>query len=222
MTQIDRNNTRGWPKTKQQDDLCHALVVQGLSKADAGRTVGYARSTIDHKLSTIVKKLAPYIAHLNEAKREVIERNFDVTVDVVIDELKAMGFVNPKDYIRVVEYREVPMVIGKPPNELTDEQAKAVAGWDRLKVIIDGGYAFDYQYQFHDKRSALADMGKHLGMYNEKIILEQRITKTYRVDLSQVPDEILERWMEELRGHGGQVPDKGPGATIDHDTGAVT
>ena len=219
MTEIDRNNSRGWPKTKQQDDLCHAIVVQGLSQADAGRTVGYAASTIDHKLSTIVKKLAPYIDHLRSAKQQVIERNFEVTVDRVFEELSAMGLANPKDYLRVVEYRGVGMVIGKSPMKLTDDQARAVEGWNRVKVVTDGGYDFDYQYRFYDRRQALRDMGQHLGMYNEKIILEQRITKTYRVDLSQVPDEILEHWMQELRGHGGQVPDKGTGTVIDHDTG---
>lgn len=220
MAEVYKPNTRGWPATQQQDELCQAIVIQGLSRADAGRKVGYAASTIHKKLSAIVKKLTPYLEHLRVAKQEVIQRNFDVTVDTVVDELAAMGFANPKNYIKVVSYRGVPMVIGRPLNELSDEQAKSIASWDRVKVIIDEGYCFDYRYQFYDKRASLRDMGQHLGMYNEKLILEQRITKTYKVDLSEVPDELLEEWMEKLRSAGGQLPDKAKGMTIDNDTGA--
>ena len=222
MAEIDRHNGRGWPKTKQQDLLCQAIVVDGLSPVDAGRKAGYSETTVRKKIPSLVKQLAPYIAHLREAKAEVIQRNFDITVDSVIDELASMGFINPKDYIKVVERHGKPMVIGKPPHELTDDQAKAVASWDRQKVVIDGGYDFDYRYTFHDKRQSLRDMGQHLGMFNEKLILEQRITKTYKVDLSQVPDEILEKWMDELQSHAGQLPDQTGPATIDNETGAVS
>ncbi len=199
-----------------------ALVIDGLSPVDAGRRAGYAETTVRKKIPTLVKQLAPYIAHLRDAKSDVIQRNFDVTVDAVVEELAAMGFVNPKDYLRVVRYRDVDMVIGKSPLDLTDEQARAVANWDRVKVIVDGGYAFDYQYTYYDKRQSLRDMGQHLGMFNEKLILEQRITKTYRVDLSQVPDQILEKWMGELKTHAAQLPDQGKPATIENETGAVT
>jgi phage terminase small subunit len=222
MIEIDRHNGRGWPKTRQQDALCLAIVIEGLSLVEAGRKAGYSETTVRKKIPTLAKQLAPYIAHLREAKAEVIQRNFDVTVDRVVDELAAMGFVNPKDYIRVVRYRDVDMVIGKSPLDLTDDQAKAVANWDRVKVIVDGGYDFDYQYSFHDKRQSLRDMGQHLGMFNEKLILEQRITKTYRVDLSQVPDDILEQWMGDLKKHAAQLPDQSKPATIDNQTGAVT
>jgi len=222
MTEIDRHNGRGWPKTKQQDLLCQALVVDGLSTLDAGRKAGYSETTVKKKIPTLVKQLAPYIAHLREAKAEVIQRNFDVTVDAVVEELAAMGFINPKHYIRVVQYRGAEMVIGKSPLDLTDDQARAVASWDRVKVVVDGGYDFDYQYSFHDKRQSLRDIGQHLGMFNEKLILEQRITKTYRVDLSQVPDAILEKWMGELKTHAAQLPDKGASSTIDNETGAVS
>jgi len=222
MTEIDRHNGRGWPKTKQQDLLCQALVVDGLSTLDAGRKAGYSETTVKKKIPTLVKQLAPYIAHLREAKAEVIQRNFDVTVDAVVEELAAMGFINPKHYIRVVQYRGAEMVIGKSPLDLTDDQARAGASWDRVKVVVDGGYDFDYQYSFHDKRQSLRDIGQHLGMFNEKLILEQRITKTYRVDLSQVPDAILEKWMGELKTHAAQLPDKGASSTIDNETGAVS
>lgn len=222
MAEVYKNNKRGWPRTKQQDELCQAMVIEGLSRADAGRKAGYAASTVHKKLHLIVKNLQPYIEYLRDAKAEVIQKNFEITVDRVVDELATIGFINPKDYIRVVTYRDVPMVIGKPVNELTDDQARAIVSWKREKVIIDSGYCFDYQYQFYDKRQSLRDMGAHLGMFNEKLILEQRITKIHKVDLSQVPDEILEHWMAELKKHSAVVEDQSGSAVIDHDTGAVT
>lgn len=222
MGEVYKQNKKGWPSTRQQDDLCHAIVVEGLSLADAGRKVGYADSTVKKLLSKIVKRLTPYIEHLRIAKQEVIQRNFDVTVDTVVEELAAMGFVNPKDYICVVQCNGVDMIIGKPPNELTDEQAKAVSSWTRVRIDIEEKPVFDYQYKFHDKRASLRDMGQHLGMYNEKLILEQRITKTYKIDLSGVPDAVLEKWMSELKSHAVQPSDHSGSATIDHDTGNVS
>lgn len=222
MGEVYKQNKKGWPSTRQQDDLCHAIVVEGLSLADAGRKVGYADSTVKKLLSKIVKRLTPYIEHLRIAKQEVIQRNFDVTVDTVVEELAAMGFVNPKNYICVAESKDGSIIIGKPPNELTDEQAKAVSGWTRVKVDTEDGHVFDYQYKFHDKRASLRDMGQHLGMYNEKLILEQRITKTYKIDLSGVPDAVLEKWMSELKSHAVQPSDHSGAATIDHDTGTVS
>ncbi len=223
MVEFQREKKNGWPKTKQQDDLCHAIVVEGLNLAEAGRKVGYAASTVKKKLSGIAKRLAPYIEYLGVAKRDVIQRNFDVTVDTVVEELATMGFVNPKDYICVVQCNGVDMIIGKPPTELTDEQAKAVSGWARVRIDTDEkSHVYDYQYKFHDKRASLRDMGQHLGMYNEKLILEQRITKTYKIDLSGVPDEVLEKWMAELKIHATQPSDRSDSATIDHDTGKVS
>lgn len=222
ISDIEPRNTRGWPKTKQQYDLCQGIVVEGLSQADAGRAAGYAKMTVDKKLSTIVKGLEPYLAHLQESKREVIEKNWEVTVDRVVDELASIGFVNPKDYIRIVTYRDIPMAIGKPIHELTDRQALAISSWERHLIATDEGPAFDYRYTFYGKPAALADMGKHLGMFNEKLILEQRITKVQKVDLTQVPDEILEEWMMKLKEHAAVLPDHSGPVTIDNETGQIT
>ncbi len=224
MAEIQRENKTGWPKTKQQDDLCHALVVEGLSLADAGRKVGYAASTVKKKLSTIVKRLTPYIEHLRVAKQEVIQRKFDVTVETVVGELAAMGFVNLKDYVTVVKVDGLNTCIGRPFDELTYEQAKPISGWDRVKIDADGGPVYDYTYHFKwpDKRQSLRDMGQHLGAFTERLILEQRLTKTYRVDLSNVPDVVLEKWMSELSEHAAQPSDRPAPATIDNDTGTVS
>ena len=38
-------------------------------------------------------------------------------------------------------------------------------------------------------------------MFDPRLIFEARTAKTPKVDLSKVPDEVLEKWMKELRSY---------------------
>lgn len=180
-------------------------VVEGLSQIQSAIKAGYAEQTAKKKAAIMLKEMAPYCTKLQERKNVVIQERFEVTVDRVADELARIGFYNPKDYIRIVHKREQPLCIGKPLNELTDDQARAIQSWDRHQMVVDEGIVFDYRYTFYDKRGATQDLGRHLGMFNERLILEQRVTKHHKVDLSGVPDELLEKWMSELENAAGKA-----------------
>lgn len=184
--------------------LCFFHVVEGLNKHDAAIRAGYAERSAKNNAASIIKTLQPYCSTLVSTKAEKIEEQFDVTVERVAGELARIGFYNPKDYIRVVKLRGAERCIGKPINELTDDQARAIQSWSTERVVTDDGVVYDYRYTFYDKRGAASDLGRHLGMFNERLILEQRVTKHHKVDLSGVPDEVLEHWMADLEKHAGK------------------
>jgi phage terminase small subunit len=178
-------------------------IVEGMSKVDAALKAGYKRNSAETNAASMIKMMAPYCATLQGKKNGRIQATFDITVDRVADELARIGFYNPKDYIRVVMVRDVEKCIGKPINELTDDQARAIQTWETERCVTDDGVVFDYRYTFYDKRGAAGDLGRHLGMFNDRLILEARITKHHKVDLSGVPDAVLEKWMAELEHHAG-------------------
>ncbi len=178
-------------------------VVGGMSKVEAALKAGYNRNSAETKAASMIKTMAPYCATLQGKKNGLIQQKFEITVDRVAGELARIGFYNPKDYIAVVTCRGVEKCIGKPINELTDDQARAIQSWETERLVTDDGVVFDYRYTFYDKRGAAVDLGRHLGMFNDRLILEARITKHHKVDLSGVPDAVLEKWMSELEQHAG-------------------
>ncbi len=191
-------------------------VTGGLSKVEAALMAGYKRNSAETNAASMIKVMAPYCAKLQDKKNGRIQAQFNITVDRVADELARIGFYNPKDYITVVMVRQVEKCVGKPINELTDDQARAIQSWETERLVTDDGVVFDYRYTFYDKRGAAVDLGRHLGMFNDRLILEARITKHHKVDLSDVPDAILEKWMGELEKHAGKAVIEGEATEVEN------
>ena len=92
-----------------------------------------------------------------------------VTVERVVAELAKIGFANMRDYMR-------PDAGGDPYldfSALTRDQAAALS-----EVSVEdfkdgrGDEARDVRrvkFKLHDKRAALVDLGKHLGMFTDKV-----------------------------------------------------
>ena len=97
-----------------------------------------------------------------------------VTVERIVTELARIGFSDIRD---VVQWRTVPSVSGagegetnarvinvidvKSADELTPQAAAAIA---ELSLQPSGGF----RLRLHDKRAALVDLGKHLGMFADR------------------------------------------------------
>ena len=85
------------------------------------------------------------------------QKRTEVTQDMVIKELAAIAFAKATDYALVrngnVEIRDT--------DELTEEQIKAIAG------IKEG--KFGIEIKLNDKEKALELIGRHLGMFKDKV-----------------------------------------------------
>jgi len=84
-------------------------------------------------------------------------------------------------------------LIGRPLNELSDPQALAVASWQAEEIQTDDGPDVDYKYVLHDKASALINLGRHLGMFSEKLMLDlnMRQSQAKSLDFSAMPQDEL-------------------------------
>ena len=203
-----RPGESGWPKTKRQLELCYYRVVEGMTVNQAALTAGYSDQTARKKAGSVLKGLRPYCSYLQRLKNQEMQGKFEITVDRIAEELACIAFANIDDYVTPVEIDGDWRFVGRPINELTDKQARAIASWSVDKIKSGEQVIYDYRYVLYDKKGALLDLGKHLGMFSERLLLEARVHQQAQVDLSGVPDEVLEKWMAELQTYQ-------PGSTLE-------
>lgn len=117
-------------------------------------------------------KVAAYISERMQQR----QKRTEVTQDRVIEELAAIAFSKAVDYAEVRDGR----VIIKNTVELSEKQVRAIAG---IKEGANG-----IEIKLNDKEKALELLGRHLGMWND------------RVDLKITPSADTVREIEEIFG----------------------
>ena len=123
--------------------------------------------------------------YISERMQERQQRT-EVTQDMVIKELAAIAFARATDYAAV----RGGTVCIKDTDSLSDEQICAIAG------IKEG--KFGVEIRLNDKEKALELLGRHLGMWNDKLDI-----KTPAID-----DSIkeMEAYFEQLKESGSGPP----------------
>ena len=126
--------------------------------------------------------VAKYIAERMQERQQRTE----VTQDMVIKELAAIAFAKATDYAEV----KGGTVHIKDTDSLSEQQIRAIAG------IKDG--KFGIELKLNDKEKALELLGRHLGMWNDKLDI-----KTPAID-----DSIkeMEAYFEQLKESGSGPP----------------
>lgn len=200
--EVQPRNTRGWPRTKQQLAFAINVVQLSMTPHRAMITAGYSKTTSHIKSHKLAAQLRPFFAFLQERKNEVAAAHYDATTTRILHEMSAIGLQNVKDFIRMVKVNGVSRPIGRPIHELTDPQALAVESWETEEIKTDDGVELDYKYILHDKPNALINLGKHLGMFSEKLMLDlnMRQSQARSLDFSAMPQDELELVIKTLEG----------------------
>ncbi len=199
---VEPRNTRGWPRTKQQLAFALNVIQLTMKPYPAMMAAGYSQTTAHIKSHKLAAQLRPFFTFLQEKKNEVAAAHYDATTTRILHEMSAIGLQNVKDYIRVVKVNGGIRLIGKPVTELTEPQALAIESWEAVPLKTDDGEELDYKYVLHDKASALVNLGKHLGMFSEKLMLDMnmRQTQARAIDFSALPQDKLEAVIKLLEG----------------------
>lgn len=98
-------------------------------------------------------KVADYISRRMEER----QKRTEVTQDMVVQELAAIAFAKATDYAEV----SGGYVAVRPTTELSDRQISAIAG---IKEGANG-----IEIKLNDKEKALELLGRHLGMFRDKV-----------------------------------------------------
>nr|DAK89753.1 MAG TPA: Terminase small subunit [Caudoviricetes sp.] len=179
--------------TDKQKRFCEEYLID-LNATQAAIRAGYSPKTAEQTASRLLRnvKLQEYIAE----RQKELSRSTQITQERVIKELALIAFSNNADYAHVVEKKmqveaggalvDVLDKDGKPvmyrtvepvlTEELTEEQKRALAV---IKKGRDG-----LEVKSCDKVKALELLGKHLGIFTDKI--EANVNDTTRSELQEL------------------------------------
>ncbi|HBO04340.1 MAG TPA: terminase small subunit [Eubacterium sp.] len=179
--------------TAKQKRFCDEYLID-LNATQAAIRAGYSEKTAYRTGADNLRK--PQIEEYIAKRQKELSRSTEITQERVIKELALIAFSNNADYAHVVEKKmkaEVDGALvdvldedGKPvmyrtvepvlTEELTEEQKRALAV---IKKGRDG-----LEVKSCDKVKALELLGKHLGIFTDKI--EANVNDTTRSELQEL------------------------------------
>ena len=144
-------------------------LAEGIKPSDAILKLGYLPNASKHSVNMQAGKLM----RTEEVQNRVAElqdqaaARTSITVARVLEELAKIGFANPLDYMKVQEDGTAYVDL----KDMTRDQAAAISEIQVDEYMEGRGEEArpvkKVKLKFHDKRAALMDIGKHLGMFRE-------------------------------------------------------
>lgn len=139
-----------------------------LNGTQAAIRSGYSKNTAAEQASDLLRhpKIAAAVA-AGQARRS---KRTEISQDRVLQELAKIAFVDVRKAVRWGRSPIGDNGIGKypveliPSEEIDDDTAAAVAEVSLTETGI--------KVKFHDKRAALVDLGKHLGLFVERVKID--------------------------------------------------
>lgn len=174
--------------TAKQKRFCDEYLID-LNATQAAIRAGYSEKTARSQGQRMLTNVD--IQNEIEKRKSARVDRIEITQDRVIEELSYIAFAKASDYARVIEKdamvevdgNMVPVLDdeGKPvkyrtvepilTDELTEEQKRAIA------VIKKGRDGFEIKP--YDKTRALELLGKHLGMFTEKVEVKGSVNNPF-------------------------------------------
>ena len=166
---------------KQQRFVDEYLI--DLNATQAAIRAGYSPKTAQQIGAENLSK--PVIAEAIEAAQLERSERTKITADSVLQELAKIGFANMLDYMS-----EHNGQMHLDFSQLTRDQAAAISEY-QTETVMGGEERPDMvktRFKLLDKRAALVDIGRHLGMFSDKIQVEQSgsIQHNHNISLQDV------------------------------------
>lgn len=172
-----------------------------LNATQAATRAGYSEKTAAEQGARLLinVKVAEAIA---EAQSKRSERT-EITQDMVLRELAKIGFSNMKNYIGITKDGDPFMNL----STLTDDKAAALSEVT-VEDFMDGRGedARDVRrirFKLYDKRAALVDIGRHLGMFKEKVELTGKDggpIETKSKSSEEINNELMDMFIKAKNG----------------------
>lgn len=135
----------------------------------AGYSPGSAESTASDILGNA--KVKERIEELNAEQVQRLKNEAFVNEEMIMQELKSLGFSNIKDYVDFgggfgsEDQEPQPFVAIKNSSDLTRDKLAAVKSVKMKKTR----YGTDVEFDLYDKTTALIKMGEQIGMFKSKM-----------------------------------------------------
>ena len=173
--------------TNKQKKFIDEYLVD-LNATQAAIRAGYKEKAAYRTGAENLRK--PQIQEEIQRRMQERQQRTEVTQDMVVKELAAIAFAKATDYVEIRSNGVCSTVVIKPTTDLSDQQIRAIAG---IKEGANG-----IEIKLNDKEKALELLGRHLGMWNDKLDI-----KTPAID-----DSIkeMEAYFEQLKESGSGPP----------------
>lgn len=153
--------------TPRQQRFVEEYLVD-LNQTQAAIRCGYSPKTAKQQGSRLLTN-ANVEAAIVEAQAKRSERT-GITQDRVLAEFARLGFA---DIRRLMEWSEESVAF-KPSSELTDAEAAAIASVESETTVrtFEGGETekkIKLRIKLWDKQAALTQIGRHLGMFKDRL-----------------------------------------------------
>lgn len=180
--------------TPKQQRFVEEYLVD-LNATQAAIRAGYSARSAEVEGSRLLRN-----ARVSEAvARAKAERSarLGLTQDRILQELAAVAFARMPEYAAWGSGKQMSL---KPSEELTDDQAAAVAQVQETEKFIktlgedEQLMSRERSIKLHDKLAALKLLGQHIGMFAERhtVSIEvKREAEQLAAELGMTPEEVL-------------------------------
>ena len=161
--------------TNKQIKFCHEYILD-LNATQAAIRAGYSKNTARFIACENLTK--PNIQQkLAELQAETAKRN-QVTVDMIIEELKELGFSNIADFMH--DGKMLPLA------EVAKNKLKAVSQVKLTRSVNGNDKREIIEFKLYDKLSALDKLARHCGFYEK----DNRKKSEYDLDTLTVEEKL--------------------------------
>lgn len=141
--------------SRKQDKFCREYMID-MNGTQAAIRAGYSKKTANEQAAQLLAKLS--IQKIVMELQSDLAKKTDLTAQMVIDELRKVGFANIKDYLDK----------DNDVMALVDLDAKETAAVSSIKIVeqtFGEVTTKSTSFKLHDKISALEKLGRHLGIF---------------------------------------------------------
>ena len=165
-------------------------IAEGMSAKDALPKLGYLPNSNALTTEVYANNMArrPAIKDRIQELRDQAASKTNITIQRVLEELAKIGFANMMDYMKTqpdgtayVDLSSLDRDKSAAISEIVVDEYTEGKGDDARQVKR-------VRFKLHDKRAALLDIGKHLGMFRERV----EVTGTIQTQ-GAVQVELLDR-----------------------------
>ena len=191
--------------TPMQRDFCSHYARQP-DAYKAMKAAGYSENYAKTKAKVMLNN-EEIVTEINRIRQRMNERAEKSATDVV-NEYSKIAFTDRVDFLKEDDLRPGEYIY-KAPHELTDEQRSIVekVTTTRREITTEEGRVWrqEYNYILSDKANALQQMGRHFGIFDDKLKLTAGQTNPFK----NASPEQLAKLKESFVGimAGGQVVD---------------
>lgn len=186
--------------TEKQKRFVDEYLID-LNATQAAIRAGYSEKTANRIAEQNLSK--PAIQEYLQGRMKDREKRTEIKQDEVLQELAKIGFSNIKDFL---EFKTAKGVVG-----YDKETGEEIIDW-RVNLAVKDSAEIDgsliaeisiskdgtFKFKLHDKMSALDKIGRHLGMFKDKMELTgkdggaiEMIDKTDPIALKARIDELI-------------------------------